>query len=366
MLACISPSYTHYEETLNTLKYAARARKIQNPAKRNIKDGKKSIAKVKKLISDLKVEISSLKDEIRCAQTEEGPDATFCMTSLSHRRNSMVGSCNYNFNSDDFLEVLCCTKTLTKEQNKIRTLKKMLKFEFSQLQKLLFESQENTNDKAEQKKAEECKMYFEEFLLTVKDRVRLANNRKAIQEAIEQDDTKEDSGTNEASRDIDFKLLLEQNQIDMEANQKESNELMDKILSRINTDSKMVTIEDRSPTAKENQNFNFQYFRKRELEIQKNTLDMKMENLQLKQYLSELKSKYSDDTEMRKAWELKSELAKQQIEKQKAIDETQTQIFLKNKELISCKKEANSNLNSLVIHFQAEMLNEVSRLCHLN
>lgn len=57
MMACVTPSYSHYEETLNTLKYAARARKIQNPAKRNVKDGKKSLAKVKKLISELKHEI---------------------------------------------------------------------------------------------------------------------------------------------------------------------------------------------------------------------------------------------------------------------------------------------------------------------
>jgi len=30
MIACVSPSSTNYEETLNTLKYASRARNIKN------------------------------------------------------------------------------------------------------------------------------------------------------------------------------------------------------------------------------------------------------------------------------------------------------------------------------------------------
>lgn len=57
MLACVTPSYQHYEETLNTLKYAARARRIKNPAKRNVKDGNSSLAKVKKVIKELKMEV---------------------------------------------------------------------------------------------------------------------------------------------------------------------------------------------------------------------------------------------------------------------------------------------------------------------
>jgi len=36
MIACISPSYFCYEETINTLKYADRARNIKKKSKRNI------------------------------------------------------------------------------------------------------------------------------------------------------------------------------------------------------------------------------------------------------------------------------------------------------------------------------------------
>ena len=42
MIACISPSYLCYEETINTLKYSHRARSIKKKTKRNVKepDGK--------------------------------------------------------------------------------------------------------------------------------------------------------------------------------------------------------------------------------------------------------------------------------------------------------------------------------------
>ncbi len=38
MIACISPSYLCYEETINTLKYASRARAIKRKIKKNVKE----------------------------------------------------------------------------------------------------------------------------------------------------------------------------------------------------------------------------------------------------------------------------------------------------------------------------------------
>ena len=38
MIACVSPSYLAYEETVNTLKYASRARNIKKKAVRNVKE----------------------------------------------------------------------------------------------------------------------------------------------------------------------------------------------------------------------------------------------------------------------------------------------------------------------------------------
>ena len=58
MIACISPSHLCYEETINTLKYASRARAIKRKVKKNIKKPK---LQYKHVIDGLKDEISQLK-----------------------------------------------------------------------------------------------------------------------------------------------------------------------------------------------------------------------------------------------------------------------------------------------------------------
>lgn len=40
MIACISPSQLYYDETLNTLKYACRANKIEKVVHQNIRENK--------------------------------------------------------------------------------------------------------------------------------------------------------------------------------------------------------------------------------------------------------------------------------------------------------------------------------------
>jgi len=182
MLACISPSYHHYEETLNTLKYAARARKIQNPAKRNIKGDKKSIAKLKKLIGEMKMEIISLRNEIKIVQESESPENIITYPAFSHRRNSFVEPNMYDFDSEDFLEVINCTRFISQNKNKLKTLKKFLKLELIQLIKC---SEERNNSKSQDENKKQLEIYFKELIMTLKDRVRLTNNRKEIEEAKE-------------------------------------------------------------------------------------------------------------------------------------------------------------------------------------
>jgi hypothetical protein len=60
MIACISPADINFEETLNTLKYANRARNITNKAVIN-RDAHAS------LIASLRREISQLKMQLRCS-----------------------------------------------------------------------------------------------------------------------------------------------------------------------------------------------------------------------------------------------------------------------------------------------------------
>lgn len=40
MIACISPTYLTIDETINTLKYASRARSIKNTVIKNVKEPK--------------------------------------------------------------------------------------------------------------------------------------------------------------------------------------------------------------------------------------------------------------------------------------------------------------------------------------
>ena len=65
MIACISPSPTSYDETVNTLKYAMRARKIEKKITKNIKDVDVHISQYKEIIDSLKGEIDQLKNVIK-------------------------------------------------------------------------------------------------------------------------------------------------------------------------------------------------------------------------------------------------------------------------------------------------------------
>lgn len=61
MVVCVSPSITHYDETLNALKYADRAKSIRTKVLRNTRDVNQHISSYLNIIKDQKKEIQSLK-----------------------------------------------------------------------------------------------------------------------------------------------------------------------------------------------------------------------------------------------------------------------------------------------------------------
>lgn len=67
MIACISTSGVHFDETLNTLRYADRAKSIKITAVKNETAVKFQIREYERLIGDLRAEIASLKATIQCA-----------------------------------------------------------------------------------------------------------------------------------------------------------------------------------------------------------------------------------------------------------------------------------------------------------
>ena len=57
MIACISPSFTAYEETVNTLKYASRAKNIKRKVSKNTKNMEIGVKQYRCLVVQLRDEI---------------------------------------------------------------------------------------------------------------------------------------------------------------------------------------------------------------------------------------------------------------------------------------------------------------------
>ncbi|GBP82593.1 Kinesin-like protein KIF18A [Eumeta japonica] len=82
MIANISPSSLTYEDTYNTLKYAARANKIQLSVKKNIVDGDTRISQYVKMIDELKTKVRELEAKqtlCQCSSTAQRSLKTVCL-----------------------------------------------------------------------------------------------------------------------------------------------------------------------------------------------------------------------------------------------------------------------------------------------
>ena len=73
MLACVSPSYLAYEEIINTLKYANRARNIKRKITKNIKEVELHISQYREIVESLKREIEILRSQLH--EKEKNPNA---------------------------------------------------------------------------------------------------------------------------------------------------------------------------------------------------------------------------------------------------------------------------------------------------
>lgn len=71
MIAWVSPSYYWYEETINTLKYAERAKNIKTKQIKNITEVEVHMSKYKEIIDGLKSEIDALRDQLRAEQEKK-------------------------------------------------------------------------------------------------------------------------------------------------------------------------------------------------------------------------------------------------------------------------------------------------------
>lgn len=73
MISCISPSFACYEETINTLKYASRAKNIERKIEKNVQEVELHVSQYKEIISNLKSEIENLKMQLRGKEQIQRP-----------------------------------------------------------------------------------------------------------------------------------------------------------------------------------------------------------------------------------------------------------------------------------------------------
>ncbi|PRT56865.1 Kinesin-like protein 6 [Wickerhamiella sorbophila] len=72
MIACVAPSSSHYDETLNTLKYADRAKSIKTKVSRNLLTVDRHVQSYCRKISQQQEDIAALRNELARLKTGEG------------------------------------------------------------------------------------------------------------------------------------------------------------------------------------------------------------------------------------------------------------------------------------------------------
>ena len=72
MIANVSPSYMCYEDTVNTLKYANRAKEIKTAVKRNVLNVDYHISNYRRIIENLREEIQQLREQLATQKPVQG------------------------------------------------------------------------------------------------------------------------------------------------------------------------------------------------------------------------------------------------------------------------------------------------------
>lgn len=119
MIACISPSTLSYDETMNTLKYANRARTIQKKISKNVKEVDVHISQYRDIIDSLKGEIEQLKDVIKNQQVQLYTNALNNDGNISNR--SSIHQVNNN-NNNKFIDKDSLTKSIKEKEELMELL----------------------------------------------------------------------------------------------------------------------------------------------------------------------------------------------------------------------------------------------------
>jgi kinesin family protein 18/19 len=139
MIACVSPSAHAYVETINTLKYAERAKKIKQKATKNIKYIEGS--NYQQIIESLKTEIVGLKEQLKSVQSQtsigsfnENPFLT--QRSMGQTRSTLVHANTCSLVKTGLHEIAEIDQQLVKMQEE----KELIKKEITQSNKRITEN----------------------------------------------------------------------------------------------------------------------------------------------------------------------------------------------------------------------------------
>eukprot|EP01083_Nonionella_stella_P237056 831966_1 len=90
MIASMSPTDFSYEDSLNTLKYANRAKNIKTKVSRNVLQVDYHISQYTNIINDLKKEVSDLKMQLRRSQQQVVPKPVSGLAALGYAVANMT------------------------------------------------------------------------------------------------------------------------------------------------------------------------------------------------------------------------------------------------------------------------------------
>jgi len=162
MIACVSPFSGAFEETLNTLKYANRAKNIKTNLSRNVLSVQYNLSKYNSIIAQLKEEISNLRSK------------------LSEKQGSPTGSSVVNKHLLDmnshFQEEALCRRTIHQSEQSIEQIDFEILARKSEL--ITISNESGTNSKEHQTKLEE-----------IQD---LENSKKSFEEDIKKETEKKE------------------------------------------------------------------------------------------------------------------------------------------------------------------------------
>ena len=117
MLACISPLEHHYEETINTLKYANRVRQIKGNIKKNVRKEENQA-----IISQLKNEIEGLNEKLKKTNWEKGFQVIHLVEN-ELAKNTENTVCQIKHLSD---KIVVNLQNINRTSNKIQEIKDLL------------------------------------------------------------------------------------------------------------------------------------------------------------------------------------------------------------------------------------------------